>query len=387
MGSGIGIGTLLLYSIIDKVLAKEEENRAEASLSRRCGVPQMADQPQGEGGLGTEFPVDGPISPKVKVESRGVEGEVNLEGVEGFKRFRLAFWKFLRPHTIRGTILGSFAVTLRAVLENPTAIDWALVPRAALGVLCLLCGNGYIVGINQIYDVQIDKINKPFLPIAAGELSKPVAWALCLVLAAAGCSLSTIFGPVITGLYTFGLFLGTIYSVPPFYLKRFPVAAFMIIATVRGLLLNFGVYYAARAAMRLPFVWSPTIMFATSFATWFATVIAVSKDLPDIEGDRANGVQSFAVRLGADRLSYIVAGMLLALYFAAAALPFLFPGTFRPWIMTPLHLVIAGLVARATLRLKGDNFSQPAIKAFYRFIWSIFYTNYFFLPFFAPFRR
>lgn len=123
-------------------------------------------------------------------------------------------------------------------------IDWALLPRAALGVLALLCGNGYIVGINQaglrlgeagrgccwaaqgalvrpacaavrpvqcapgrlpactvhcsvsysllpaaaavaqIYDVEIDAVNKPFLPVAAGELSKGAAWALCLLLAA-----------------------------------------------------------------------------------------------------------------------------------------------------------------------------------------------------------
>jgi len=48
-------------------------------------------------------------------------------------------------------------------------IDWALLPRAALGVLALLCGNGYIVGINQIYDEDIDKVNKPFLPIASGQ--------------------------------------------------------------------------------------------------------------------------------------------------------------------------------------------------------------------------
>ena len=30
-------------------------------------------------------------------------------------------------------------------------------------------GNLFIVGINQIYDIDIDQINKPFLPIAAGE--------------------------------------------------------------------------------------------------------------------------------------------------------------------------------------------------------------------------
>ena len=29
-------------------------------------------------------------------------------------------------------------------------IDWGLLPRAALGVLALVCGNGFIVGINQV---------------------------------------------------------------------------------------------------------------------------------------------------------------------------------------------------------------------------------------------
>lgn len=47
-------------------------------------------------------------------------------------------------------------------------IDWGLLPKAVLGVLALLCGNGYIVGINQIFDDDIDKVNKPFLPIASG---------------------------------------------------------------------------------------------------------------------------------------------------------------------------------------------------------------------------
>ncbi len=55
-----------------------------------------------------------------------------------------------------------------------------------LGVLALLCGNGYIVGINQIYDVDIDAVNKPFLPVASGELSHAAAWLLCMGLAAAG---------------------------------------------------------------------------------------------------------------------------------------------------------------------------------------------------------
>ena len=43
-------------------------------------------------------------------------------------------------------------------------------------------------------------------------------------------------------------------------LKRFAVSAFLIIATVRGFLLNFGVYSATRAALGLSFKWSPAIL-------------------------------------------------------------------------------------------------------------------------------
>ena len=38
---------------------------------------------------------------------------------------------------------------IRALSENPALIDFGLIPRALLGLLALLCGNGYIVGINQ----------------------------------------------------------------------------------------------------------------------------------------------------------------------------------------------------------------------------------------------
>ena len=106
-------------------------------------------------------------------------------------------------------------------MGNPETISLHLVPRALLGLLALLMGNGYIVGINQIYGVDIDKVNKPFLPVASGELSVFAAWAFCAITALGGAAIvATNFGALITKLYCFGLFLGTIYSVPPLRLKR-----------------------------------------------------------------------------------------------------------------------------------------------------------------------
>lgn len=46
----------------------------------------------------------------------------------------------------------------RALLENPNKINSSLIPRALTGLVALLCGNAFIVGINQIYDVKIDEV-------------------------------------------------------------------------------------------------------------------------------------------------------------------------------------------------------------------------------------
>ncbi|KAL2455904.1 Homogentisate solanesyltransferase [Forsythia ovata] len=76
------------------------------------------------------------------------------------------------------------------------------------------------------------RVNKPYLPIAAGDLSVQSAWFMVLLLAVIGLLIVGMnFGRFITGLYCLGLFLGTIYSAPPFRMKRYPVIAFLIIAT------------------------------------------------------------------------------------------------------------------------------------------------------------
>lgn len=62
-------------------------------------------------------------------------------------------------HLKCGSFFPTFDSSLvtRALIENPNLIRWSLVLKALSGLLALLCGNGYIVGINQIYDIGIDK--------------------------------------------------------------------------------------------------------------------------------------------------------------------------------------------------------------------------------------
>ncbi|KAL6522358.1 putative homogentisate phytyltransferase 2, chloroplastic [Orobanche minor] len=270
-----------------------------------------------------------------------------------------------RPSIItrsRHFIWRSISLVTRALIENPNLIRWSLLLKAFYGLVALICGNGYIVGINQIYDVGIDKVNKPYLPIAAGDLSEKSAWLLVLMLAASGLLIVGLnFGPFITSLYCLGLFLGTIYSVPPFRMKRYPVIAFLIIAMVRGFLLNYGVYYATRAALGLTFEWSSEVAFITTFVTLFALVIAITKDLPDVEGDRKFQISTLATKLGVRNIALLGTGLLMINYIASVlAATVYMPQAFKRSLMIPSHVILAlGLTFQAWVLERANYTKYP----------------------------
>lgn len=294
-------------------------------------------------------------------------------------------YKFSRPHTIRGTLLACATGVGRALLESPAALALlpALLPRAIMGVLALLLGNLFIVGINQIYDVQIDQVNKPFLPMAAGMLSPRLAWVIVAASAAGGVAIvKTFFSELIFKLYLFGLTIGgPAYSVPPLQLKRFPLLAGLTIACCRGFLLNFGVYHATREALGQAFCWSPPVAFLARFMTVYAMAIAVTKDLPDVEGDRKGGIQTFASRFGVKKVAAGATGVLLLNYLGAMATPFFSAaGSFRAAVMVGGHALGALWLARSFSRL-SEAPEQAEIKEFYSQIWNCFYFEYMLYPF------
>lgn len=76
----------------------------------------------------------------------------------------MLFWFFfLFPYsyqvclTVIPLLIVCSALVARVLIENSNLIKWSLLLKAFSGLLALICGNGYIVGINQIYDIGIDK--------------------------------------------------------------------------------------------------------------------------------------------------------------------------------------------------------------------------------------
>jgi homogentisate phytyltransferase / homogentisate geranylgeranyltransferase len=89
--------------------------------------------------------------------------------------FLSSLWQFSRPHTIIGTTLSVAALYLITIATNNIPTNTILSPtnlQLILGAwLACVFGNIYIVGLNQLYDIEIDRINKPHLPLASGEFS------------------------------------------------------------------------------------------------------------------------------------------------------------------------------------------------------------------------
>lgn len=166
--------------------------------------------------------------------------------------FPVVLWRFTRPHTLIGSAL---AIPALHILAAPTFHDAFRVKTAISVVYAMipsLLMNLYITGLNQITDVEIDKVNKPNLPIAAGDLSTKTA----TILVVSSLIISLIIGAIHPVLGTQGLnialwgsmILGTMYSLQPFRLKRFPLLAAFCIVAVRGTIINAGFYAHAKVA-------------------------------------------------------------------------------------------------------------------------------------------
>jgi homogentisate phytyltransferase / homogentisate geranylgeranyltransferase len=275
-------------------------------------------------------------------------------------------WRFARPHTIIGTALS--VVGLYAISEGGNGV-----PDLAATLLVGLMVNIAIVGVNQITDVEIDRINKPWLPIAAGELSPAGARAIVVACTAIPLVLAVTQGTVETVAVAAGLVVGAVYSLPPLRLKRFPVAASLCITGVRSLVVNLGVYWHFAGQIDPP-VWALCL-----FVLPFSFAIAVLKDVPDIEGDRAYSIRTFTVRLGGRRVFQIgLAALAIAYAGMIFVAPFALANYAQPVVLVVGHLAAAGLLWYWSRQ--ADPRDRTGFTRFYMRVWALFFLEYLLVP-------
>ncbi len=115
-----------------------------------------------------------------------------------------------------------------------------LVPLAQALIPALLM-NVCIVGINQMYDVDIDRINKPYLPLASGALNMAEGCGIVVVTGGVALAMGVMWGtPPLLATLVGSLLLGIAYStdVPGLRWKQHPGVAAACILTVRCVMIG-----------------------------------------------------------------------------------------------------------------------------------------------------
>jgi homogentisate phytyltransferase/homogentisate geranylgeranyltransferase len=274
-------------------------------------------------------------------------------------------WRFSRPHTLIGTSLSIVSLYLIAAsLDRASGVAdllWTLLAGA--------CVNVFIVGINQVEDVEIDRVNKPWLPIAAGDLSLEAGRRIVAVAAVTPLAMAATQGADELIAVTVALAIGWAYSCSPLRLKRFPALAAGSITFVRSLVVNLGVWLHVAGTPIVAGVWA-----LTAVTVPFSFAIAVLKDVPDIAGDRHYGIRTFSVRLGPRPVLAVGVGALTAAGIGMAiAGPLLLDGANAVVLVAGQLLGVAALWRWA---LRVDPSDPVAFTAFYQRVWQLFFCEY-----------
>jgi homogentisate phytyltransferase / homogentisate geranylgeranyltransferase len=284
-------------------------------------------------------------------------------------------WRFSRPHTIIGSFISVLAIYVISVYV--VGVGWGDLVIPLAGITGALACNIYITGLNQITDVEVDRINKPWLPIPAGDLSRRQAIAVVVVCGILALGISLWRSVYVMTVIATIMAIGTAYSLPPLKFKRHHFGAAVAITVVRGLLVNLGLHAHFVMELTGSLAIYPQMIPLTLFITGFSLGIAWFKDIPDTRGDAVHSFGTLALLQGRRRalvlgvlvvsLSYLVVigsaigGMLpLAMYFILA------------------HALVLALFLWLAGRL--DVHDDAQVKRFYKFFWGLFALEYVLYP-------
>lgn len=229
------------------------------------------------------------------------------------RRTALAYVRLARPFTLLAPALGMASGGIVAYFaEGPKfAPDGASFLRVLLlGTLAAALLNAASNALNQIFDLDIDRINKPDRVLCKGDISilgagvfAGVTGALGLMLAAVVSTLTGHWGTLL--LFALAGLFSVAYSVPPLRMKARGWWANLTVAIPRGTLLKVAGWSLAQSVL--------------SWEAWYIGLImgvflmgaTTTKDFADVRGDAAYGVKTLPVIHGASRAARVVTPFLV----------------------------------------------------------------------------
>lgn len=175
-----------------------------------------------------------------------------------------------------------------------------------IGATTLAILNAASNSINGVYDVEIDKINKPYRPIPSGIVTKDEARTLAWILYPLVLFRATLLDREAESSGFFGFFVLLImlitiaYSVPPIRLKKRLWVSNITIAFTRGLL----GFVAAWSIFGDPFSDLTPWLIGGVMAIFLVGAIT-SKDFTDMKGDEKHGIRTLPIAYGPSKAAII----------------------------------------------------------------------------------
>lgn len=216
-----------------------------------------------------------------------------------------ALVELARPFTLLAPALGfaSGAVTAAgAAPREPLGQALMLYPIAGVVMAAVL--NAGSNALNQICDLDIDRINKPQRPLPSGRLTVAEAWTFTILAYLVAMTLAWNVAPggrrECFWIVIAAAAITVIYSVPPFRTKRFGIWANLTIAVPRGVLLKVAGWSAVKTTAGIE-PWFIGAIFGL-----FLLGATTTKDFADMEGDRLGGCRTLPIVYGVRRAAWLI---------------------------------------------------------------------------------
>ena len=216
-----------------------------------------------------------------------------------------AYFELGRPFTLVAPALGFLSGALTAVgAAPPETWSWSLMVPPILGSLMAATLNAGNNALNQIYDLEIDRINKPKRPLPSGRLTVAQAWIYSAITYAAALVLAWFVAP--SGrhecfwLVAIAVVCTFIYSVPPLRTKRLGIWANITIAIPRGTLLKVAGWSSVKTIVGVE-PWYIGAIFGL-----FLLGATTTKDFAEMEGDRRGGCRTLPIQYGVQRAAWMI---------------------------------------------------------------------------------
>ena len=219
---------------------------------------------------------------------------------------RISLWlELARPFTLIAPALGFFSGAITAIGAYPHEIwSWQILRPALTGALMAAVFNAGSNALNQIYDLEIDRVNKGKRPLPSGRMTMAEAWALTVFAYAATLVLAWLVDPAgrheCFWIVLVAIVATYVYSVPPLRTKQYGMWANFTIAIPRGVLLK----VAGWSAVKTVFGVEPWYI-GTIFGL-FLLGASTTKDFADMEGDRRGGCRTLPIIYGVRKAAWMI---------------------------------------------------------------------------------